>query len=129
MSLLGARLYDPVTAVTRSTAAALAMTALDTTNLRLTFTAPASGAVLVSMDGVVHGAATYPQLLLLRGAGGIGSAATVAATVSAISRPARRTAAACRSTSAGTASPRLRSKCHRSATWTAAGAPCRIPSA
>lgn len=64
MALLAGVLYDPATAVNKVTTAALAMTALDTTNLRLTFTAPANGTVLVRMAGVVHGATTFPQILL-----------------------------------------------------------------
>ena len=64
MSLLGARLYDPPVAVTKSTAAALAMTALDTTNLRISFTVPANGSVMVRLCGTVHGALTFPQILL-----------------------------------------------------------------
>jgi hypothetical protein len=62
--LIASTLYDPSTAVSRATTAALAMTALDTTNLRHTFTVPASGRVLVRLRGVVHGANTYPQILL-----------------------------------------------------------------
>lgn len=38
-------LYDPTTAASKATTSNLAMTAFDTTNLRLTFTAPASGNV------------------------------------------------------------------------------------
>ncbi len=64
MGLIAARLFDPGTAVVKSTAGALAMTALDTTNLRITFTVPANGNVLVRMRGVVHGASTFPQILL-----------------------------------------------------------------
>jgi hypothetical protein len=66
MGLLAAALYDPGTAVTKATTAGLAMTALDTTNLRLTFTVPASGRVMVQMAGVTHGGnATpwHPQIL------------------------------------------------------------------
>jgi hypothetical protein len=62
--LIASKLYDPTTAVVQSTAATLAMTALDTTNLRHTFTVPASGRVLVRLRGVVHGATTFPQILL-----------------------------------------------------------------
>src|SRR4051794_27305315 len=47
----------------------------------------------------------------------------------ATSRPARRTAAWWAPTAVRTASPRLRSRCQRSATWTACGAPRRAPSA
>lgn len=64
MSCLASALYDPAIAVTKSTAALLAMTALDTTNLRLSFTVPASGRVLVRLQGTLHGAATFPQILL-----------------------------------------------------------------
>lgn len=64
MGLLAGTLYDPSTAVNKVTTAALAMTALDTTNLRLTFTAPANGIVLVRLKGVIHGATTFPQILL-----------------------------------------------------------------
>ncbi len=62
--LIASTLYDPSTAVTHNTTAALAMTALDTTNLRHTFTVPASGRVLVRLRGVVHGATTFPQIML-----------------------------------------------------------------
>lgn len=64
MALLAGTLYDPSTAVTKNTTAALAMTALDTANLRLSFTAPANGAVLVRLNGTIHGATTFPQILL-----------------------------------------------------------------
>jgi hypothetical protein len=56
--------YDPTTAVSRATTALIGMTALDTTNLRATFTVPASGRVLVRIQGCVHGATTFPQILL-----------------------------------------------------------------
>lgn len=64
MALLAGKLYDPAAAVSHATTAALAMTALDTTNLRLTFTAPASGRVLVRLQGTLHGATTFPQIML-----------------------------------------------------------------
>lgn len=64
MALLAGTLYDPAAAVTKNTTAALAMTALDTTNLRLTFTVPANGIVAVRLFGVMHGATTFPQILL-----------------------------------------------------------------
>jgi hypothetical protein len=65
MGLLAGILYDPAAAVTKATTAALAMTAMDTTNLRLVFTVPANGRVLVRLaGGAIHGAATYPQILL-----------------------------------------------------------------
>lgn len=76
-NLLGQILYDPSTAVSKSTATAIAMTALDTTNLRQTFTAPPSGNVLVRMRCAVVGASTYPQLLL-----GVLSGATLMGRVS-----------------------------------------------
>jgi hypothetical protein len=59
--------YDPATAVaatTKSTAALLAMTAVDTTNLRGTFTVPATGRVLVRMGVSVGGGTAYPRILL-----------------------------------------------------------------
>lgn len=64
MSLLAGTLYDPAVAVTKVTSAALAMTALDTTNLRLTFTVPANGIVLVRMAGVCTGSTTDVRILL-----------------------------------------------------------------
>lgn len=62
--LIASTLYDPSTAVSHSTASTIAMTAMDTTNLRHTFTVPASGRVLVRLRGVVHGATTFPQVML-----------------------------------------------------------------
>jgi len=64
MSLLAGTIYDPSTAVSASTASLLAMTALDTTNLRLTFTVPANGTVLVRLAGTVTGATTFPLIML-----------------------------------------------------------------
>lgn len=64
MTLLAGVAYDPAAAVTKATTALLAMTAMDTTNLRLTFNAPANGNVLVRMSGTIHGATTFPQVLL-----------------------------------------------------------------
>jgi hypothetical protein len=75
VALLGAKTYDPATAVSKATTAAIAMTALDTTNLRIVFTAPANGSVLVQMQGVLHGGSAtpwVPQILL-----GVMSGATV----------------------------------------------------
>jgi hypothetical protein len=71
--------YDPTTAVSKATTALLAMTALDTTNLRATFTVPASGRVLVRLQGCVHGATTFPQILLgvLNGSTVVGRAAPI----------------------------------------------------
>jgi hypothetical protein len=79
MNLLGARLYDPAGAVTKATSALLAMTAMDTTNLRLTFTVPAHGMVAVKLRGVVHGATTFPTVLL-----GVMNGSTVVGRVAAI---------------------------------------------
>lgn len=64
MASLGAILYDPATAVSKATTALLALTAIDTSNLRITFTVPTSGRVLVRLGGVIHGATTFPQILL-----------------------------------------------------------------
>ncbi len=64
MACLGAKAYDPAAAVTKATSALLAMTAVDTTNLRISFTAPASGRVLVRLCCTVHGATTFPAILL-----------------------------------------------------------------
>lgn len=85
MALLGAKLYDPATAVTKATSALLAMTALDTTNLRIPFTVPANGAVLVRLQGVVHGGTAtpwFPQILL-----GVLSGSTVAGRVAPAGLP------------------------------------------
>lgn len=79
MGCLGCATYDPATAVSKSTTALLAMTAIDTTNLRITFTAPANGIVLVRMSTIVHGATTYPSILL-----GVLDGATVKKRVSPI---------------------------------------------
>lgn len=64
MSCLASALFDPTTAVNKVTTAAIAMTALDTTNLRRAFTVPASGRVLVRLAGTLHGATTFPQIHL-----------------------------------------------------------------
>src|SRR6267154_976546 len=64
MNLLGAALYDPATAGTKSTASLIAMTALDTTNLRVTVTVPAHGFIRVKMMCAIEGATTFPQILL-----------------------------------------------------------------
>lgn len=67
MALLAGVNYDPATAVagtTKSTAAGLAMTAVDTTNLRVTFNAPASGRVFVRLGTSVGGGTTFPNILL-----------------------------------------------------------------
>lgn len=64
MALLAGTHYDPAAAVSKATSSLLAMTAFDTTNLRLTFTAPANGIVMVRIRANVVGATTYPQILL-----------------------------------------------------------------
>lgn len=97
MGCIAAASYDPAVSVSKSTAAVLAMTALDTVNLRLAFTVPSTGKVLVRLTGVLHGATTIPQILLgiLQGAtvvarkapmtgGGGAIAATTAVQVEAI---------------------------------------------
>jgi hypothetical protein len=63
-NLLAAKLYDPASAVTKSLTSLLAMTALDTTNLRNTFTAPASGRVFWRLAICQHGTNVYGQPLL-----------------------------------------------------------------
>jgi hypothetical protein len=64
MGLLAGTLYDPSTAASGAVSSLQAMTALDTTNLRLTFTAPSNGAVRVVMRSNVSGATTSPSILL-----------------------------------------------------------------
>ena len=64
MGIRAVKNYDPVVAVTYSAAALLAMTAFDTTNLRCSFTVPTSGAVTVRISCTLHGAATFPTILL-----------------------------------------------------------------
>jgi hypothetical protein len=64
MSLLAGVFYDPSVAVSKATTSALALTALDTTNLRVTFTVPSLGRVLVRLCGTLHGATTLPQIQL-----------------------------------------------------------------
>jgi hypothetical protein len=63
MALLGACLYDPAVAVIKGTTIAQAMTVIDTTNLRLTFTVPANGAVLVRLQTTLQGSTTFPQIM------------------------------------------------------------------
>jgi len=64
MSCLGSVLYDPASVATKATTAALAMTALDTTNARITFTVPSNGIVLVRIRVAQKGATTSPTVLL-----------------------------------------------------------------
>ncbi len=77
MNLLGAILYDPSTAVNKVTTAAIAMTAIDTTNLRLAITVPAHGKVLFRLGACLHGATTFPSIMLgvMNGAGIVGRVA------------------------------------------------------
>jgi len=78
-NLLAGTLYDPSTAATAATTSALAMTALDTTNLRLTFTTPASGRVLWKVHTGFHGSTTAGQWLL-----GVMESSTVVARVAPV---------------------------------------------
>jgi hypothetical protein len=64
MSLLARASYDPAVAVSAATTALQAMTALDATNLAVTFTAPANGVVMVRLKGQTSGATTFPRILL-----------------------------------------------------------------
>lgn len=64
MGLLAGVCYDPATVATAATSSLLAMTALDTTNLTVSFTAPANGCVIVKMTTVLAGSAATPQILL-----------------------------------------------------------------
>jgi hypothetical protein len=91
VSCLAAVHYDPAVAVNKATTSLLALTALDTTNLRLTFTVPASGRVLVRLKGQVHGATTMPSILLgvLEGAAVIGRAAPIGGLVNTAVATAR----------------------------------------
>jgi len=77
MQLLDAKLYDPSVSVSKSTASLLAMTAIDTTNLRITFTIPSHGFVRVRLKSIVHGATTFPSILLgvMNGAAVVGRVA------------------------------------------------------
>lgn len=80
MKLLGAKLYDPAVKVNKSTAALLAMTALDTVNLRLTVTVPASGIIRVYMQAAGLNS-TIPAILL-----GVMSGATIIGRTAVIPR-------------------------------------------
>ena len=55
MACLGAVLYDPASIATGTLSALKAMTAMDTTNARITFTAPANGKVLVKIRAACKG--------------------------------------------------------------------------
>jgi hypothetical protein len=80
MKLLGAILYDPAVKVNKSAAALLAMTAIDTVNLRLTVTVPASGIIMVRLAcGGLN--STIPAILL-----GVMNGAAIVARAPVISR-------------------------------------------
>jgi len=64
MSLLSCTNYDPSTAVIKSTSSTIAMTALDTTNLRLGVIVPSSGNIMVRLKTVLHGSTSVPTILL-----------------------------------------------------------------
>lgn len=82
--LLASTLFDPAVRVTVSTTTLAAMTAFDTTNLRLTFTAPASGSVLVRIRVPTQssGGAATPVVML-----GILDGSTVRLRVTPIAQP------------------------------------------
>lgn len=64
--LLASTLYDPAVAVAVPTTVTQAMTAFDTTNLRLTFTAPISGSVFVRLRvAALQGSSTNQPVVLL----------------------------------------------------------------
>jgi len=73
MNLLFGTCYDPTSAVLAFTTSTtgVAIVAFDTVNLRATFTVPPSGYVRVRMSAQVHGATTFPTILLavMSGAG------------------------------------------------------------
>jgi hypothetical protein len=64
MMLLNAINYDPATLTTKATTSGLPMTAFDTTNLRLSFTAPPTGRVLVRLRVCISGSSTVPGVFL-----------------------------------------------------------------
>lgn len=64
MACLAAKLYDPASVATFDGATLSAMTALDTTNLRVSFTAPANGCVYARLKFGQKGATTNPNILL-----------------------------------------------------------------
>lgn len=74
MNLLKAANYDPAGAVSKATSALLAMTAFDTTNLRLAITVPAHGMVRFRIRVTITGATTLPTILpgVLNGATVVG---------------------------------------------------------
>lgn len=62
--LLNAINYDPATLVTVATSTATVMTPFDTTNLRLSFSAPPTGRVLVRVRVPMGGSSTGPSVML-----------------------------------------------------------------
>jgi hypothetical protein len=79
---LGRVLYDPTTSVNKVTTPALAMTAFDTMNARITFVAPPNGVVRAVIGVVAHDATTFPQVFL-----GVMEGATVRARVAPMGAP------------------------------------------
>lgn len=88
MNLLKAALYDPAGAVSKATSSLLAMTAFDTTNLRLAITVPAHGMVKFILRCTITGATTFPTILL-----GVMNGATVIGRVSPLYFPGTANAA------------------------------------
>ncbi len=88
MNLLGAALYDPAAAVSKATSSLLAMTAFDTTNLRVTVTVPSHGRIRFRLVCTVTGATTVPTILL-----GVLNGATVVGRVAPVFEPATANAA------------------------------------
>lgn len=64
MACLGAISYDPAVMVSVPITAAIGMTAFDTTNLRIIFTAPDNGRVFVRMWAVMTNLTAQPQVML-----------------------------------------------------------------
>lgn len=69
MNLLGAILYDPAVAVTKVATSSIGITAIDTTNLRLTVTVPSHGYLRVLMScgmagQLLGGFWNYPTVML-----------------------------------------------------------------
>jgi hypothetical protein len=88
VNLLGAKLYDPAVAVSKATSSLLAMTAVDTTNLRAAITVPAHGMIRVKLRCAIIGATTFPTILL-----GVLNGATVVGRVTPIMFPGTANAA------------------------------------
>lgn len=85
MNLLASTLYDPGTAVSKSTATLIAMTAFDTTNLRLAVTVPSHGMVFFRIRGTWRtavGPEVTPGILL-----GVLDGATVKGRISPVFHP------------------------------------------